>query len=579
MSFSINTSYPNSMLINMMKEMNVSNVPTQVSNFWVSDWLECILRTAGLNNTPPTVCSRWCFIISTIIYNAYAFVSNKPPVDYQNPSGANYWPSHSNRSISVSLPTWMEYVCQFAIPILLEVWMPYSISSHTTPNSSYHQLDGTDPSSLQSLITAHGTLPVLDAATQASLISFKQLIQTYFSSRHSDGWLNTFTFNTSYNNNANLNSFIDGNNTSVPQDLNTLPRPDKWTPVKVTKPNGQTVTKAYVTPEWGTANTGVIGNTDRDTIQTDAQQLFPDPVTKSAQWAKEIQNVLDVQKQLDDEQKMISEYWLQCPSDNVNSINTPLYGTPSPSGVWLALADIYLRSNNKTIEDEIRYYFILSAGIFEASLNAWKLKRANLQARPIQKIRQLLYNQSQSVDVPIHQDWNPATPVVNNVPQNNSGAYWLPYQTLYTISPPFPDFCSGHSTFGAAAAKLMCYLTGTDTVVLQNPVTNLLIFKYTAQLFYNNNAWKNASINNVFIFPGSSAVQPTDPSSPSQGFNGALQVPLSGIRLNWTTWSQMANSNGESRIYGGVHWESSNQAGLLVGNEIADVLWPLYQNL
>jgi hypothetical protein len=116
-------------------------------------------------------------------------------------------------------------------------------------------------------------------------------------------------------------------------------------------------------------------------------------------------------------------------------------------------------------------------------------------------------------------------------------------------------------------------MTGTDMVVLQQPVTNLPIFKYTCQLFYNNNGWNNASINNIFLYPGCSAIQSTDTTQPNGGYNNNLQVPLSGIRLNWSTWSQMANSNRQSRIYCGVHWDSSNQAGLLVGNQIADTVW------
>ena len=578
MSFGVsNTTYPG-MMTSLMKEVGQTSQSIP-SNFWISDWMECLLRTTALNNFPPTVCARWCFIFSTIIYNTYAYSSTKQPVDYQNPSGENYWPSNSNSSVTATLPVWMEHVCQYMVPNLLQTWLPYSIAPHVSPNSAFVQLDPTDPSSIQSLIAAHTPLPSLDIISQSAFSNFKQLIQTYFAARQGDGWLNTFTFNTSYNNNANLSSFIDGNNTVNPQNLNTLPHPDKWTPVKVTLSNGHTFTKGYVTPEWGTANSGILSDSDRAAIQADAQQLFPDPVSQPARWAQEVQNVLHAQSELDDEQKMISEYFLQCPADTLNSVSTLLYGTPSPSGVWLAFADIYLRSNNKTIEDEIRYYFIVSAGIFEASLNAWKLKRANLQSRPIQKIRQALYNPALSVNTPIHQDWNPATPTINGVPQTNSGAYWLPYQTIDTVTPPFPDFVSGHSTFGAVAAKLMNYLTGQDNIVLQNPVTNLLIFKYTSQLYYNNSAWKNASINNIFLYPGCSAVQPTDQSSQSGGFNGSLQVPLSGICLNWPTWSQMANSNGESRIYGGVHYESSNQGGLLAGNEIADALWPLYRNL
>ena len=575
MSFSV--SNPSDALISLLIKEGDNDCPTP-SNFWISDWMECLLRTSALNNSPPTICARWCFVFSAIVYNAYAYVLNKTPVDYQNPNGSHYWPSNSHGPIQTSFSIWMEYVCQYFVPILLQTWLPYGISPYISPNPAYQQLDPTDPSSMQSLIATHKPLPPLDSLSQASFDRLTGLIQEYFVARQGDGWLTTFTFNTSYNNYANLSSFIDGNNSTTPQNLNTLPYPDKWTPVKITTETTSSI-KSYVTPEWGTSNVGILNDSDRIAMQADAQQFFPDPVTKSAQWAKEIQDISDVQAHLDDEEKIISEYWLQCPAANVNSLNIPLYGTPSPSGVWLVLADIYLRSNGKTIVDEIRYYFMVSASIFEASLNAWRLKRVNLQARPVQKIRQMLYNPSQSVNEPIHQDWNPATPTVNGVPQTNSGAYWLPYQTIDTVSPPFPDFVSGHSTFGAAAAKMMNYVTGDDTVVLQNPVTDRLIFKYTAQLYYNNNAWVNAAINNLFFYPGCSAVQPADPNSPSKGYNGALQVPLSGIRLNWPSWSQMANSNGVSRIYGGVHWESSNQGGLLLGNLVADRMWSLYHNI
>lgn len=573
MSFSVST--PCDIIMSIMKEIdNGSPVP---SNFWISDWMECLLRTTALNNSAPTLCARWCFIFSAIVYNAYAYVSNKTPVDYQNPNGSNYWPSNSHGPIQTSFSIWMEYVCQYFVPILLQTWMPYGISPYVSPNPAYQQLDPTDPSSMQSLIATHKPLPTLDQLSQSSFDRLTSLIQDYFVARQGDGWLTTFTFNTSYNNFANLSSFIDGNNFTTPQDLNTLPYPDKWTPMKITSGSSSSI-KSYLTPEWGTSNVGILSDNDRNAMLADVQQLFPDPVTKSAQWAKEIQDVTDILSRLNDEEKMISEYWLQSPSSNVTNTNNPLYATPSPSGVWLALVDIYLRSNSKTILDEIRYYFMVSASVFEASLNAWKLKRINLQARPVQKIRQMLYNPARSVNVPIHQDWNPATPTVNGVKQTSSGAYWLPFQTLDSVTPPFPDFVSGHSTFGAAAAKMMNYLTGDDTVVLQKPVTSLLIFKYTSQLYYNNNAWVNAAINNLFFYPGCSAVQPTDPNSPSKGYNGALQVPLAGLRLNFPTWSQMANSNADSRIYAGVHWESSNQGGLLLGNLIADRVWSLYQN-
>jgi hypothetical protein len=476
-------------------------------------------------------------------------------MDAQNPSGRNFWPTMPPIHTTVDLGIWIEAVCQYMMPILIETQIPLQIP--IANRSGFKRLDPVDPSSIQSILSRH-VLPSLDATTRASLETYQSCIQAYFQNRNTDGWLNTFTFdNTAFEkhpSNPNVSNLIRVKTVSeigeMTQDLNSLPDPDKWTPLEI---NG--TTKSYMTPEWGTVNSGILNGDVQNAIQNEAQLLFP----TADQWKQEIKNIKTAQENLNDEQKMIAEYWLQSGGERVNDVSGTagtLYGTVSPCGVWLAFADIYLRSNSRPIEDEIRYYMTISAGLFETSLLTWKIKRANLQARPIQKIRQLLYNTTTNINTLIHQDWNPRTPGTSTT----SGAYWIPYQTLNSVTPPFPDFCAGHSAFGGVAAKLMNYLTGTDMVVLQNPVTSSPIFKYTCQLFYNNNGWINASINNIFLYPRCSAIQPAS-------------VPLSGIRLNWPTWSQMANSNSQSRIYCGVHWDSSNQAGLLVGNQIADALW------
>jgi hypothetical protein len=552
----------NNFTINMLKEREVPN-PSQ---FWCSDWIESMLRTSGLNNLPPTVCARWCMIVSNVLYNSYAFVSGLSPVDSNNPSGHNYWPSTKNAASYVSIQTWMESVCQWFFPILLQTWMPYSISPHVSPNPSFHQLDS---SYFQHLISTHTPLQTMDNISLQSLCSLKSAISTYMTNRQNDGWLRTFTFNTSYNNNANLSNVIDGSNLSQ-QNLNTLPNHDKWTPVRV---NG--VTQAYTTPEWGAGskdpsnvtNFGILSEVDTAFIQASAQSFFPDPTTKAAIWQKEIEKTYRIIGSLNDEQKMITEYFCQGTS-GISSTGTPLYGTVSPSGTWMVWVDVFMRSNQLSIGEEIRYYMVIANGLYEASINAWKLKRTNLQPRPIQSVRQYLYNPTNNIDVPIHQDWNPSTP--NQ--QTGSGSYWLPYQLLGMVTPSFPDFVSGHATFGATVARLMNYLTGTDQIVLPIPITNLDIVKYTSQTFSGNDAAVNSSILNVFCPPGCSSIQP------SPGFNGNVPVPLSGLYLEYSTWTQMANSNANSRLYGGVHWDSSDQAGLRIGNQIGDKLWLLYKD-
>ena len=564
MAFSVSSDSP----LGIMRHMNLSSAPSSSpspSSFWISDWMECLIQTLVINNVGPTVCNRWAFIACNCIYNSYQFITNgKTPVDYQNPSGVSYWTSTQKGVSNISLESWMEYCCQYFFPIMLQTYMPYNFQT-------FQQLPPSNSLSMQSLIQKHTPLQQADYNTTQSLTILKNIISTYLAARDGDGWKNTFTFNTTYNNNYNSSSHISGDNTEL-QDLHTLPLPTKWTPLKI---NG--ITKNYITPEWGAGltdpanvcNTGLLSPTDFQTLQTNAQALFPG----TAQWQKEISDLYNVVSNLTDKQKMIFEYWTEGPS-GVNSNGQNFTGSVCPPNAWYIFIDVLMRSNRVSIIDEIRYYTITSLGLYEAGINVWKLKRTNLQARPIQTVRQLLYNPIGSTNTQINQGWNPKTPGTSSA----SGAYWLPYENLDFVTPPFPDFCSGHSAFGAVSARLFSYLLGKDAIELNTPVSNLEILSSLAPILSPNfsnadQSLNTLAINNVFFYPGCSTIQP------GPGFNGNLQAPLSAIVLDFPTWSSMSMSNADSREYGGVHYNSSNKAGLLLGTQIADKIWGLYKNL
>jgi len=103
---------------------------------------------------------------------------------------------------------------------------------------------------------------------------------------------------------------------------------------------------------------------------------------------------------------------------------------------------------------------------------------------------------------------------------------------------------------------------GTDIIDLTNPVINNDIVNYLSPILENKD---NFTLNNIFIFSNSSKVKDSSPISP--------------VHLNWSSWIEMANSSGKSRIYGGIHCESSNQAGLFLGSKIADKIWSLLKNI
>ena len=92
----------------------------------------------------------------------------------------------------------------------------------------------------------------------------------------------------------------------------------------------------------------------------------------------------------------------------------------------------------------------------------------------------------------------------------------------YIPTPEFPAYTSGHSTFGAAAAEMIALLLGRDDVA----------------------------------FSG---------RSPDE----VLWPQLQGVTRSWTSLSHMADENGLSRLYGGVHWATDNDQGLKSGRALA----------
>ena len=93
----------------------------------------------------------------------------------------------------------------------------------------------------------------------------------------------------------------------------------------------------------------------------------------------------------------------------------------------------------------------------------------------------------------------------------------------YIPTPEFPSYTSGHSTFGAAAVEMIALIHGRDDI----------------------------------SFSGRS---PDEVLWPPQ---------LAGVTRHWTSLSHMAEENGLSRLYGGVHWAIDNTEAMQAGRAIA----------
>ena len=110
---------------------------------------------------------------------------------------------------------------------------------------------------------------------------------------------------------------------------------------------------------------------------------------------------------------------------------------------------------------------------------------------------------------------------------------WNPYQLNTFVTPAFPGFTSGHSTFSRAAAEVLAAFTGSP------------------------------------FFPGG-IVEIMVPKDVSLTFE---KGPSEDIRLQWATYFDAADQAGQSRLYGGIHISSDDLNGRISGAQIGKLVF------
>ncbi|MCB9072427.1 MAG: vanadium-dependent haloperoxidase [Bdellovibrionaceae bacterium] len=101
---------------------------------------------------------------------------------------------------------------------------------------------------------------------------------------------------------------------------------------------------------------------------------------------------------------------------------------------------------------------------------------------------------------------------------------WMPYQRQTFVTPPFPGFISGHSTFSRAAAEVLAGVTGNE------------------------------------YFPGGLGTYP----APKLLF----EENETHFDFQWAKYSDASDQSGISRIYGGIHASFDDIPGRIIGEKI-----------
>jgi len=346
--------------------------------------------------------------------------------------------------------------------------------------------------------------------------------QDYLMQRDNDGWKTAQDVPADM---PNLGVFIPVGNLKIEDetDLNVLiPDPNKFTLLKVYNEDNQTPPKPqkYLGPQFGAVDIDGFLSTEKRSV---FNQIIIDHLPTKEQRRQE---VLDFQNPPSDFGRASAETWAG---------SFPGYYNP-PSQMML-LFSVYLAGQDVPYNDCIVLFSSVCINIFVVAVVAWDLKYKVMQSRPIQDFR-LWYPEKE-----IHL-WD-GTVV--------KGKHWLPYQPRDSPTPPFPDIPSGHSCFSSIITNTILLWKKQNTAVL--PYGTLSdIFRYISPLLHQ----PLSSVTN-----GCSLTIPAGASTIDPGIS-----PTSPVSLNVETWTGIAEMIGKSRVYGGIHTESSNILSQLLAQQV-----------
>lgn len=268
--------------------------------------------------------------------------------------------------------------------------------------------------------------------------------------------------------------------------------------------------------------------------------------------------------------RVLAEHWADGPKSE------------TPPGHWFAIANRVAddpRLERKLFGQgpalgalawDVHLYLPLGGAVHDAAIAAWEQKRVHEGVRPISLIRWMGANgQSSDPSGPAYsttglplvadlievvtaassapgQRHAELAPFVGQVairawpgePGDRRGQVggvrwvrardWWPYQRRNFVTPAFPGFISGHSTFSRAAAEVMASVTGSD------------------------------------FFPGGLG----EFTAPKDTYLQFESGPSAAVTLQWATYFDAADQAGQSRLWGGIHIQPDDFEGRRVGHEV-----------
>jgi Domain of unknown function (DUF6851)/VCPO second helical-bundle domain/Vanadium chloroperoxidase N-terminal domain len=289
----------------------------------------------------------------------------------------------------------------------------------------------------------------------------------------------------------------------------SLPCPDATPPMYYTlqKP---------LTPPWGTVTAFSLAPSQYEVSGP------PRNADRTCCSTTEIVSLVNETSNLSDSSKSRAEYWADGPKSEF------------PPGHTAVFAQALSRKKGHNLDTDVKLFFLVGNAMMDASIAAWYQKYLGTWlgttseydfVRPITAIREHYRGQT------IHGAWKGPNQGFGDV----LGEQWMPYQALHVVTPPFPEYVSGHSTFTAAGATMLGTFNGSDT------------FGASVTIKAHSSAFES-------------------------------NTPATDVTLTWPTFSDASNDAGMSRRWGGIHFQTGDFHGRALGRQVAQYVWGTGQN-
>jgi len=275
--------------------------------------------------------------------------------------------------------------------------------------------------------------------------------------------------------------------------------PYRWQPLI----SSSGVTQTFIGPHWERVTPFAL----QSASQYDATTPPPNYSQGPANYQADVSQMVTISGGLTMQQKVTVEYWADGPASEL------------PPGHWGLFAQFVSQRDGNSIDKDAKMFFAMHNASFDASIVAWHLKRKYDGVRPITAVRYLKQGKT------IFAWGGPGRPN-----QSIAGEKWSPYNPGSNLTPSFPGYISGHSTFSAASAEVLRKFTCSDNF-------------------------------------GFSTVIPANFGRVEAG------VPPSPMTLSYATFSAAAAEAGQSRLLGGIHFADDNTVGQNLGKQIGDQAW------